>query len=146
MERPELPNEFRFEVRLRTRWVDEDAQQVLNNAVYLTLMEEARHAYFSRLDLLDGNRFPFVLGQVNASFLAPGRGGTDVLVRAATVSLGRTSFEQAYRIVEAASGVVWCEAVARLVAWDAGRRAKAPLGREFRAALVEFEGLCDPAD
>jgi len=32
---------IRFRARCRTRWSDEDSQGVLNNAVYLTLLEEA---------------------------------------------------------------------------------------------------------
>ena len=76
MHAPQVPESarLRFRVRLRTRWSDEDNQNVLNNAVYLTLLEEARHAYFSKLDLLDGSHFPFLLAQCNLRFLSAGRG------------------------------------------------------------------------
>lgn len=143
METPRVPesSSIRFRVTLRTRWSDEDNQNVLNNAVYLTLFEEARHRYFSDLGLLEGNHFPFVLAQTNVVFLAPGRGGVDVVVEAVTTHVGTSSFAQAYRVKDAGSGAVWCEAEARLVAWDNARRAKATMSAVFRERVVAFEGL-----
>jgi acyl-CoA thioester hydrolase len=143
MQRPVVPADdaFRFEARLRTRWSDEDNQDVLNNAVYLTLFEEARFAYFTSLGQLDANRFPFLLAQTNVVFLRPGRGGAEVVVRARTTQLGTTSFTQAYRVVDAASGDVWAEAEARLVTYDPATRAKVAMADAFRAAIAAREGL-----
>ena len=124
-----------FQVRLRTRWSDEDNHGVLNNAVYLTLLEEARFAYFSQLGQLAENRFPFVLAQCNVAYLAPGRGGREVEVELATTQVGTSSFTQAYRVRDVATGAVWCEAQARLVCVDE-RGAKAPMGESFRRALA----------
>lgn len=144
LERIEVPPDERLatEVALRTRWSDEDNQAVLNNAVYLTLLEEARLAYFGALGLMqpDGS-FPFVLAQCHVRFVAPGRGGADVSVRLATTRVGRTSFEQAYRVREGRTGVVWCEAVALLVGWDGRARAKRELEPAFRRALAARDGL-----
>lgn len=137
------PEALRFRARRATRWSDEDNQHVVNNAVYLTLLEEARHAYFSELGLLEENRFPFVLAQTNIAFLAPGRGGAELEVALATVHLGRTSFTQAYRVRELDSGRVLCEAEARLVAWDNATRAKTAMSPAFRRAVAGFEGLPD---
>lgn len=139
MERPDLSNQtFRFAMSLRTRWVDEDNQEVLNNAIYLTLMEEARHGYFSDLSLLRENRFPFVLAQANVRFVSPGRGGCTVRVEAATTRMGRTSFEQVYRVL-GPDGELWCEAEALLVGWDLEAKAKTELTPEFKAAVEGFE-------
>jgi acyl-CoA thioesterase FadM len=103
--------------------------------VYLTLLEETRHRYFGDLGLLEDNKFPFVLAQTNIAFLSPGRGGVDVVVEAATTHVGQTSFTQAYRVIEATSGVVWCEAEARLVAWDPIQRRRAALSEKLRARV-----------
>jgi acyl-CoA thioesterase FadM len=145
METPRVPDSssLGFRATLRTRWSDEDNQQVLNNAVFLTLFEETRFAYFSALGLLDANHFPFVLAQTNVLFVAPGRGGAEVIVEAATTHLGTSSFTQCYRVRDAASGPthgeIWCEAEARLVAWDNARRAKGAMSPEFRARVAAFE-------
>ena len=143
METPLVPasRSIRFRVTLHTRWSDEDNQNVLNNAVYLTLFEEARHRYFGDLDLLEGAHFPFVLAQTNVAFLSPGRGGVDVVVAVVTTAIGNSSFTQSYRVVDAAAGTVLCEAEARLVAWDNARRAKSTVAPAFRERVAAFEGL-----
>jgi acyl-CoA thioester hydrolase len=135
------PSRIRFRTRARTRWSDEDNQAVLNNAVYLTLLEEARHAYFLKLGLLEGRRFPFLLAQTNVRFLRPGQGGREVEIEVATVHLGTSSFQQAYRVRETQGGGVWCEAEAVLVMYDPATDASRPMPAEFRRALAEFEGL-----
>lgn len=138
METPRVPSasEMRFRYTLTTRWSDEDTQGELNNAVYLTLFEEARHRLFHGLGLLDDNRFPFVLAQCNVLFVAPSRGGAEVIVEGATTHVGTTSITQAYRLIDARSGKVLCEAEARLVAWDYAKQEKAALTDEFRRGVL----------
>ncbi|MCE9593439.1 MAG: acyl-CoA thioesterase [Planctomycetes bacterium] len=142
MNRPIVPepSRLRFRRRLRTRWSDEDNQNVLNNAVYLTLFEEARHAWATELGLLDGNHFPFLLAQTNVRFVAPGRGGVDVEVQLGTTRLGTSSFEQAYRVVDVASGAVWAEAEALLVCYDETSKQSREMTPQFRGAIEAFEG------
>lgn len=142
MELPAVPPSasLRHRARVRTRWSDEDNHGVLNNAVYMTLMEEARHSYFDALGLLAGARFPFVLAQANVLFLRPGRGAAEVEVEMGTVHLGTRAFVQAFRIAEVASSLAWCEAVARMVAVDE-RGQSCPIPPEFRRRVAEFEGL-----
>jgi acyl-CoA thioester hydrolase len=134
---PEVPpsEQLPFKVRIHTRWSDEDNHGVLNNAVYLTLLEEARYAYFSSLGLLEDNRFPFVLAQAHVRFVAPGRGGCDVEVELGTLRIGTTSFEQAYRVREADSGAVWCEARALLVVFDPATGRKRAMSDAFRERI-----------
>jgi acyl-CoA thioester hydrolase len=132
---------MRFVARVRSRWSDEDNQGVLNNAVYLTLFEEARHAYFDRLGLLEENRFPFLLAQSNVRFLRPGRGGVDVAVEVRTVRLGNSSFEQAYRLRVDGTAEVWAEAEALLVAYDPASGARRPMSAKFRERIASLEGL-----
>jgi acyl-CoA thioesterase FadM len=143
MHTPQVPesSRIRFRTRARTRWSDEDNQNVLNNAVYLTLLEEARHAYFSKLGLLSGGHFPFLLAQTNVRFLKPGRGAAEVEIEVATTALGEKSFQQAYRIREPGAGAVWCEAEAVCVAVDARTQRSAPMAPAFRRAIAEFEGI-----
>lgn len=140
---PQVPDSarIRFRTRSRTRWSDEDNQNVLNNAVYMTLLEEARHAYFLKLGLLEGSHFPFLLGQTNIRFIAPGRGNVEVEIEVVTTRLGTSSLEQSYRLREPSGGRIWCEAEALLVTYDPRSHASVPMAAHFRTAIAEFEGL-----
>ncbi|RMH01982.1 MAG: hypothetical protein D6702_10125 [Planctomycetota bacterium] len=144
MEPPRVPPDsaIRFRPRLWTRWSDEDNQGVLNNAVFLSLLEEARYRYFDHLGLIAaGNGFSFLLGQTNIRFLSPGRGPCEVEVGIATTRLGHRSFTQAYRIRPAAGGPVWAEAEAAMVMWDPAAARTVPVPTTFRRAVADFEGL-----
>ncbi len=143
MQPPSLPSSdaIRFRFVTRTRWSDEDRQGVLNNAVHLCLMEEARFAYFEALGLLEEGRFPFLVAQSNVRYLAPGRGGVEVVVELATTRLGTSSFGQVYRVRERASGNVWCEAEALLVWYDERTGTSREMSPEFRRMVAAYEGL-----
>jgi acyl-CoA thioester hydrolase len=146
MHEPEIPTSLRFSAELATRWSDGDVQGVLNNAVYSTLLEEGRYAYFDALGLLERGHFPFLLAQSSLRFLAPGRGGCRVRIELSTTRLGRSSFEQAYRIREAGrgagetDGTIWCEAQARLVCYEPESGRPRPMDPEFRSRIEAFEG------
>ena len=143
MDAPQVPQTLSFTARLHTRWSDEDTQGVVNNAVYLTLLEEGRYRYFDALGLLRGNAFPFVLAQTNARFLAPLRAGRELELSLATVHVGTTSFRQAYRLCDPGDGTVALEAEALLVGWDAEQRAKEALTEAFKEAVRAFEDAAD---
>ncbi len=140
---------FHYTVPLRTRWVDEDNQRVLNNAIYMTLFEEARLFYFGKtnLDLLpESLTFPFVLLKTDIRFLKSGKGGRDVLVDIKTIELHKSSFVQYYRVREATTDDVWSEAEAVLVSYDVGTKKKFPIPDEFRSKVAKFEGIVPLTD
>lgn len=147
MEAPAVPpsEDIRFRAQCQTRWSDEDNQGVLNNAVYLTLLEEARYQYCDHLGLITpDHHFTFVLGQTTVRFLAPGRGPCAVTVETKTTALGTRSLTQQYRVVATESGEVWAEAEAVLVIWDQEQGGSAPMPEDFRQAIATFEGLGSP--
>ncbi len=132
---------MRFTAELTTRWSDVDVQGVLNNAVFLSLMEEARYRYFDHLGLIGpGRHFAFVLLQCDVRFLQPGSGPEAVRVEVATTHLGGRSLHQAYR-VRAAAGAVWAEAVALMVMWDGSSQSSTPMPAAFRDRVAAWEGL-----
>ncbi len=115
---------------------------MLNNAVYMTLLEEARYQYCEHLGLLaEDNHFAFVLARTDIVFLAPGRGPASVDVQIATTKLGNRSLEQVYRVLDADSGTVWAEALATLVVWDNDTRCSTEMPQRFRAIIAAFEEL-----
>ena len=90
---------YRFSLQIPVRWKDIDSFNILNNAVYLTLAEEARYGYFGHLDLLrpDGS-FPFLLGEIGCRFHKPARMGMDLEIELRVARLGTKSFDMEYAI------------------------------------------------
>lgn len=129
---------YRFATEVPLRWVDVDSEGIVNNAVYLSLMEQARFAYFAGLGLLQGHRVPFVLARAELQFRRPGRFGMRVRVGVKVTRLGRSSFDMDYlvwgddhELVAGTAVLVWVDEQFRPV----------PLDAAVRRALQEFEGL-----
>jgi len=139
MEVPTLPATFSHTSEHTLRWSDADLQGVVNNAVYLTLFEEARYAYFTNLAQLEADAFPFLLAQTNIVFKSPGAPGARVTAQMKTTQLGKSSFTQVYRITDEA-GTVLVEGEARLVCYDPQTNASRPMDATFRDAIAAFEG------
>lgn len=129
---------FRFETEVPLRWVDVDSAGVVNNATYLSLMEQARFGYFSHLGLLEDHRVPFVLAETNVRFERPGRLGMQCVVAARTRRLGTSSFDMDYEVRDA--DTVLARATATLVFVGDDLRAT-PIPDEFRATVSQFEQL-----
>lgn len=129
---------FRFAAEVPLRWVDVDSAGVVNNATYLSLMEQARYLYFTQLGLLDDHAVPFVLAETTVRFLRPGRLGMKVEVAARVRQLGTTSFHMDYEI--RAGETVLVTASAALVFVDADVRPCA-IPAPWRETIAAFEEL-----
>jgi acyl-CoA thioester hydrolase len=129
---------YRFDTDVPLRWVDVDSAGVVNNAVYLSMMEQARYAYFTHLGLMTDHVVPFVLAQATVQWLRPGRIGMRVTVAAATTRLGTSSFDMRYEV--RAGEEVLCKGDATLVYVDAQTRS-CPMPPEFRETVAQFEEL-----
>lgn len=120
------------------RWNDADLQGVVNNAVYLTLFEQARLGYFGELGAMRGAAFPFLLGSTEVRFVRPARPGMTVDVEARVVRLGGASFDMTYRVEHA--GATLAEGRATLVWIDAELRST-PIPDAVRRAVAALEGI-----
>ncbi|MDF1798465.1 MAG: thioesterase family protein [Planctomycetota bacterium] len=135
---------YRFHMTQPVRWKDIDAAGVLNNAVYLTIVEQARYGYFEALGLLEGFAdFQFLLGETTARYLAPGRAGMQLDVRARTTRMGNKSFDQEYEV--ACGDLVLARVSARLVWCDAELRSS-EIPDLVRQRIAEYEGIPERQD
>lgn len=129
---------YRFAANVPLRWVDVDSAGVVNNAVYLSLMEQARYLYFTHLGLLNDHAVPFLLAETTVKFLRPGRLEMKVEVAARVGALGTTSFQMDYEV--RAAEEVLATAHAALVWVDATMR-PVPIPDDVRAAIAQFEEM-----
>ncbi len=86
------PEGFRHQYAIQVRWGDMDALGHVNNAVYLTYLEQARVDYTRReLKLWDGaaGKIGLIMARVEIDFKLPLFAGDDVHVFTRMVRLGQ---------------------------------------------------------
>jgi acyl-CoA thioester hydrolase len=130
--------------RLVVRFSDCDPLAHVNNAVYLTYLEQARITLWRaqlgawpRPMAEGGRREGFILARAELDFRAQAREGDELEVRLALAGFGRTSATYDYQIVDVASGRIVAEAktVQVWIDYDAGR--PVPLTDALKARLSE---------
>jgi acyl-CoA thioester hydrolase len=136
--------DFHFYHPIEVRYGDLDPQGHVNNAAYLTYMEQARLKYYERLGLFQGHDFlalGVILAEATCTYLAPILYGTSVHVGVRTVRLGNKSFQMEYAIQDQGSGAALASGKTTQVAYDYRARKSIPLPDSWRKILNEFEGL-----
>jgi len=123
-------------VPIQVRFRDLDALGHVNNAVYLTYLEVARAAYFSRLEPDWVGKGHFILARAEVDFLRPILLQDPVEVGVRVVRLGRSSFDMEYLVLAAGEEAARGKTVQ---VWLEGGR-PAPLPQEVRARIAELEG------
>jgi len=136
--------EYRFYQPIQVRYGDLDPQGHVNNARYLTYMEQARVAYIRHLGLWGGGSFAdfgVIMADAHIDFKAPILWGQSLRVGMRISRLGNKSMQSEYQIEDAASGAVLAAGRSVLVAYDYHRGQTIPMPDEWRACSTEFEGL-----
>ncbi len=123
-----------FEHDVNVRWRDSDALGHVNNAVYLTYLEEARDAFYLRTM---GDPI-YVIVRLEIDFRAEVRyADRTVRVEIAVERLGTTSLTTS-ETLRTAAGEIAAEARVVTVRWDPDSRAAVPFSDEQRAGLTEY--------
>jgi acyl-CoA thioester hydrolase len=133
---------FRFYHPVEVRYGDLDPQGHVNNAKYLTYMEQARIAYLRHLELWEGGSFlkiGVILADVQATFLAPILFGQDVRVGVQVTRLGNKSMVMEYEIEDHHSGQIQATGKSVLVAYDYKAEKSMPIPDSWRRAIAAFE-------
>jgi acyl-CoA thioester hydrolase len=141
----ELTSEvFHCTTPIKIRFRDLDAFGHVNNAVYFTFMEMARVAYFAQIGLLKSGEFPspfFIVAEATCQFKAPIEMETPLTVQVRVSRLGNSSFDMEYRFVDESSGAILAMGRTVQVTFDYTTNRSVPLPDEWRAAIVDLEGL-----
>ncbi|MDQ3661952.1 MAG: acyl-CoA thioesterase [Actinomycetota bacterium] len=123
------------EKRVEIRWHDVDAYRHVNNAVFLTYLEECRDEWLERLLGRSDELWDFVLGRVEIDYRQELTHEDDaVIVRCTLASVGNSSVRTTEQILKL-DGSVSAEAGAVLVALDRVAKRPRPLTAQERAAL-----------
>jgi acyl-CoA thioester hydrolase len=136
-----VTDDFRHRTAIEVRFRDIDALGHVNNAVFVSYIEQARVRYFASVLGLDiSQRFPLILARVALDYTAPVLLGEPLEVGTRVDWIGRTSFAMAHRLVagEDRHEVAHSETV--IVAYDYGVARPMPVPDAWRAAMVAHEG------
>jgi acyl-CoA thioester hydrolase len=125
------------EKRIEIRWRDLDAYNHVNNAVYLTYLEEARDEWLERALGRDGAAWGYVIARVAIDFRRELRQEDDEVVASCTLARLGTSSVTTREQLRTVAGDLAAEAEAVLVAVDQDSRNPRPLSDGERAALKE---------
>ena len=128
-----------FSHTLQVRFRDCDAMGHVNNAVYLTYLEEARFAYWRSLwgpDLRAPSAPGVILARAEIDYRRAAKYGDVLAIRMSLESIGRSSITAAYEIVDQ-EGQVVANAKTVVVTYDYRAGRPVPVSDEVRARLTE---------
>jgi acyl-CoA thioester hydrolase len=135
---------FGFYQPVEVRYGDLDPQGHVNNASYLTYMEQARLSYIRHLGLWKGDSFldiGIILADVHLTFRASIQYGQEVQVGVRVARLGNKSLTMEHVLEEASSHSEFATASTVLVAYDYKTGQTVLVPPEWRQAIAHFEGL-----
>ena len=128
--------------RVEVRFVDCDPLGHVNNAVYLSYLEQARFGLWRRLWGFTGETAMtaargagLILARVECDYRLPATYGDTLDVRIGLAGMGRTSFTYDYEVIDAAAGRTIAEARTVIVLYDYATAKPVPLDDARRADL-----------
>jgi acyl-CoA thioester hydrolase len=136
--------EYRFHYVIDVRYGDLDPQGHVNNARFITYMEQARFVYLQKLGLWDGRDFynlGVITADVKVSYLAPILLNQKVDVAVRTSQMGNKSIRMEYRLTDSSNGKEHAHGIIVMVAYDYHTRTSKPIPDSWRQKIAEFENI-----
>ena len=125
-----------FELEIVPRFRDIDSLGHVNNAVYLTYMEEARtHFYMRTAKRKRLDEVEFILASAKVDYRSPIAWGETVAIRVWPTRIGTSSFTLAYEMRVKGEGRLVAEAESVQVGYDYAAKRSTPIPPAFRTAL-----------
>jgi acyl-CoA thioester hydrolase len=119
----------------QVRFRDLDPMGHVNNAVFLTYLEQARVAFFSEMGAATGlEEMNMIVARVEIDFKAPVRLGQEVEISVRASRFGTKSFDLDYEL--RVEGELVAVAKSVQVAYDYNRREPVPVPAEWREKLA----------
>lgn len=137
------PDGFRHHTPIQVRWADMDALGHVNNATYLTYLEQARIGYFNALGLWDGSmdKLGLIMARVVLDYRVPLVASDEVHVFTRCARLGGKSFDTeqviARRAKDGSGGIeIAAQGTITVVVFDYAANQSAPIPQAWRDKLL----------
>ncbi len=135
---------FHYSVPIDVRYGDLDPQWHVNNARYLTFLEQARLSYLMHLGLFDGQNFlnfNLIVADIHIAYLAPIQLRQKVAVYIRCDRIGNKSLTFAYEIRDQDTQQVLATSESIMVAYDYHQQKSIPVPAVWRTAIAALEGV-----
>ena len=139
-----MPEKFKHSTSVEIRFVDVDAFGHVNNAHYLTYIEQARVKYFD--DIVNWNydwsKRGIILARAEINYSVPALFRDEIMILTRCSRIGTKSFDLEYRMIKTVDGkeVLLADAKTVMVAFDYTLNHSIPVPGEWRDAINKFEG------
>jgi len=133
--------EYTFETTFHPRYRDLDVNGHVNQAVYLSYLEQARNRYWAEVVGIRHDRAPVAMVRQEIEYQAPITLDDEVTVAQRITDIGRTSFTIDYEVRADGSPVATAEIV--LLALDRETGEAIPIPDDWREPIETHEGLAD---
>lgn len=124
--------------------MDLDPQWHVNNAKFLSYLENARMEYLIHLGLWDGKDF-FQLGLIVASvhldYLAPIKLGQHIRIGIRVSRMGTKSLDFEYEIQDIDNGQILAQGTTPMVSYDYKSSSSILIPDHWRKTIASFEGI-----
>ncbi len=135
---------YNLYIPIQVRYSDLDAQWHVNNAKFMSYIEQARFEYLVKLGLFDGKSFEdlkAIVADVHIAYKAPIMLGQNVRVGVRVAHIGNKSLQFEYQIEDADDGSILATCENVMVAYDFHTHTSQPVSDQWRQAISAFEGL-----
>lgn len=135
---------FRFFYPVQIRYADLDAQWHVNNAHFLTILEQARLSYIRQLGLWDGKSFldlGVIVADIHIAYKAPIELEDEIQVALRVSHIGNKSMTIENEILNTKDGSLKAQAEVVLVTYDFRSKTTILVPESWRKKIMEFEGL-----
>ncbi len=137
--------DYKHKIKIKVRFSDLDAMRHVNNATYLSYLEEARIAYYK--DVLnmskDGLDFGAVVAKIEISYVQPLVLGEEIEVLTRTAKFGRKSSDIENLITVERSGkiIIAAAALTKLVSYDYKELKSIETPEDVKKKIEQFEHM-----
>ena len=136
-------NLFKHKIKIKIRFSDLDAMRHVNNATYLSYLEEARIAYFKDVLNLPKNDLDFgaVVARIEMDYLQPLILGEEIEVLTRVSRLGNKSSDVENLILVERKGekIIAAAALTKLVSYDYDKLISVTTPDSIKKKIEEFE-------
>ena len=138
-------NLFKHKIKLRVRFSDLDAMRHVNNATYLSYLEEARIAYFKDVLAQPKNNLDFgaVVARIEIDYIQPLIFGEEIELLTRVSRLGNKSsdVENLVVVMRGGKNIIAASSQTKLVSYDYDTLKSVAISEDLKKKIKEFEGL-----